>query len=276
MPALGLYEVLDGFENELELERELGVRAFEFNRELLVNEVGSIRVGVGSTRVGVGSTRVLGSDRVGLGSDRVGLGSDRVGLGSNRVGLGSDRAEVAKTLKDPNKTLTDPNQTLIDPKPLTDPKLTLVDPNKTLTDSNRTLIDPKTLVDPNPTLIDPNPPLGPYDFVFLHHDRLSQGGVEMMAKIVTAMKKTPDTAPIVFVGERPAARVYVVLGGIAMKKWFPELRCSPGQWAKGARGEEVLVTYSPEYILRLGPETPAVKKLKLAMWTSLKGVMQKS
>ncbi len=208
MPALGLYEVLDGFENELELERELGVRAFEFNRELLVK--------------GVGSTRVLGSDRVGLGSDRV---------------------EAAKTLKDPNKTLTDPNQTLIDP---------------------------------NKTLIDPNPTLGPYDFVFLHHDRLSQGGVEMMAKIVTAMKKTPDTAPIVFVGERPSARVYVVLGGIAMKKWFPELRCSPGQWAKGARGEEVLVTYSPEYILRLGPETPAVKKLKLAMWTSLKGVMQKS
>lgn len=195
MPALGLYEVLDGFENELELERELGVRAFEFNRELLVNEVGSIR-----------------------------------------VGLGSDRAEVAKTLKDPNKTLTDSKQ----------------------------------------TLIDSNPTLGPYDFVFLHHDKLSQGGVEMMTKIVTAMKKTPDTAPIVFVGERPSARVYVVLGGIAMKKWFPELRCSPGQWAKGARGEEVLVTYSPEYILRLGPETPAVKKLKLAMWTSLKGVMQKS
>ena len=201
MPALGLYEVLDGFENELELERELGVRAFEFNRELLVKGVGSDRVGVGSTRV-----------------------------------------EAAKTLIDPN-TLTDPKQTLIDP---------------------------------NKTLVDPNPTQGPYNFVFLHHDRLSQGGVEMMAKIVTAMKKTPDTAPIVFVGERPAARVYVVLGGIAMKKWFPELRCSPGQWAKGARGEEVLVTYSPEYILRLGPETPAVKKLKLAMWTSLKGVMQKS
>ena len=215
MPSLGLYEVLDGFENELELERELGVRAFEFNRELLIN-------GVGSTRVELGSSRVLGSDR---------------------VGLGSNSAEATKTLKDPNKTFTDPKQTLIDP-------------NKTLSDSN--------------------PTLGPYDFVFLHHDRLSQGGVEMMAKVVTAMKKTPDTAPIVFVGERPAARVYVVLGGIAMKKWFPELRCSPGQWAKGAKGEEVLVTYSPEYILRLGSETPAVKKLKLAMWTSLKGVMQKS
>ena len=221
MPSLGLYEVLDGFENELELERELGVRAFEFNRELLIN-------GVGSTRVELGSSRVLGSDR---------------------VGLGSNSTETTKTLKGLNKTLTD---------------------------SKQTLIDPKTLTDPKQTLIDPNPTLGPYDFVFLHHDRLSQGGVEMMAKIVTAMKKTPDTAPIVFVGERPAARVYVVLGGIAMKKWFPELRCSPGQWAKGAKGEEVLVTYSPEYILRLGPETPAVKKLKLAMWTSLKGVMQKS
>ena len=207
MPSLGLYEVLDGFENELELERELGVRAFEFNRDLLVK-------GVESTRVELGSSRVLGSDR---------------------IGLVSNSAEAARTL--------------------TDSKQTLIDPNKTLSDSN--------------------PTLGPYDFVFLHHDRLSQGGVEMMAKIVTAMKKTPDTAPIVFVGERPAARVYVVLGGIAMKKWFPELRCSPGQWAKGARGEEVLVTYSPEYILRLGPETPAVKKLKLAMWTSLKGVMQK-
>lgn len=227
MPSLGLYEVLDGFENELELERELGVRAFEFNRDLLVK-------GVESTRVELGSSRVLGSDR---------------------VGIGSDSAEATKTLKDPNKALTDSKQTLTDPKTLTNPKQTLIDPNKTLSDSN--------------------PTLGPYDFVFLHHDRLSQGGVEMMAKIVTAMKKTPDTAPIVFVGERPAARVYVVLGGIAMKKWFPELRCSPGQWAKGAKGEEVLVTYSPEYILRLGPETPAVKKLKLAMWTSLKGVMQK-
>ena len=149
MPSLGLYEVLDGFENELELERELGVRAFEFNRDLLVK-------GVESTRVELGSSRVLGSDR---------------------IGLGSNSAEAARTL--------------------TDSKQTLIDPNK--------------------TLIDSNPTLGPYDFVFLHHDRLSQGGVEMMAKIVTAMKKTPDTAPIVFVGERPAARVYVVLGGIAMK-----------------------------------------------------------
>ena len=183
MPTLGLYEVLDGIENALGLERELGVRAFEFDRAL----------------------------------------------------LGSSRVEATKMLPGSNP-------------PLPAPK---------------------------PTLSAPNHALAVYDFVFLHHAMLSQGGVEMMAKIVTAMKKTPATAPIVFVGERPPARVYIVLGGKAMKKWFPELHCSPGQWAKGAKGEEVLVTYSPEYILRLGPETPAVKKLKLAMWTSLKGVIQK-
>ena len=104
---------------------------------------------------------------------------------------------------------------------------------------------------------------------------LSSGGIAMMAKIVTAMKKTPDTAPIVFEGERPKARVYVVLGGLAMRKWFPELHCAAGQWAKGPRGEEVLVTYSPEFILRDGLDESAVKKLKVAMWTSLKGVMQR-
>ncbi len=114
-----------------------------------------------------------------------------------------------------------------------------------------------------------------YDFVFLHHKMLSAGAVTMMAKIVTAMKKTPETAPIVFTGERPKAKVYVVLGGKAMNQWFPELRCSPGQWARGPKGEEVLVTYSPEYILRFGAETPSVKKIKTEMWASLKGVLRK-
>jgi hypothetical protein len=114
----------------------------------------------------------------------------------------------------------------------------------------------------------------PCDFAFLHHRMLSNGGVEMMAKIVTAMKKTPESAPIVFTGERPNARIYVVLGGAALKMWFPELHCSPGQWAKGPKGEDVLVTYSPEFILRMG-DSQAVKKVKLDMWTSLKGVMKR-
>ena len=109
----------------------------------------------------------------------------------------------------------------------------------------------------------------------LHDGPLSSDGIEMMAKIVTAMHEAPDTAPIVFTGERPAAKIYVVLGSKAMKKWYPGMHASPGQWLRGREGEDVLVTYSPEYILRFGTVTPALMKLKREMWTSLKGVMQR-
>ena len=190
MPAVGLYEVLEGIEAELELERELGVRSVEIDRALL---------------------------------------------------------EGTETSKASTPSL---------PHSSTPP----------LKPSN-----PQTLKPSNPLPL----PQGLFDFAFLHHRMLSSGGIAMMAKIVTAMKKTPDTAPIVFEGERPKARVYVVLGGLAMRKWFPELHCAAGQWAKGPRGEEVLVTYSPEFILRDGLDESAVKKLKVAMWTSLKGVMQR-
>jgi hypothetical protein len=114
-----------------------------------------------------------------------------------------------------------------------------------------------------------------YDFVFLHDRQLSQGGVEMMAKIVTAMKKTADAAPIVFNGERPAAKAYVLLGSGALRKWLPGVKGAPGEWVKDQAGNSYLVTYSPEFILRMGPPTPAVKEIKMKMWTSLKGVMQR-
>ena len=126
----------------------------------------------------------------------------------------------------------------------------------------------------------PTPPL-PHSstpslsFAFLHDRPLSPSGIEMMAKIVTAMHETPETAPIVFTGERPPAKMYVVLGSEAMKKWYPGMRGAPGQWLRGRNGEDVLLTYSPEYLLRFGAATPALMKLKREMWTSLKGVMQR-
>ena len=112
-------------------------------------------------------------------------------------------------------------------------------------------------------------------FAFLHDRPLSPNGIEMMAKIVTAMHETPESAPIVFNGERPPAKMYVVLGSEAMKKWYPGMRGAPGQWLRGRDGEDVLLTYSPEYLLRFGAATPALMKLKREMWTSLKGVMQR-
>jgi len=114
-----------------------------------------------------------------------------------------------------------------------------------------------------------------YDLVFLHDKALSEGGIAMMAKIIPAMGKTPDTAPIVFTGEMPAAKVYVVLGGNALKKWFPGTPGAPGQWAQTTKAKNVLVTYSPEYILRFGTVTPSVQKLKREMWQSLKSVLQR-
>ena len=97
----------------------------------------------------------------------------------------------------------------------------------------------------------------------------------MMAKIITALKRTAENAPIVVAPPVPKAKIVVVLGGRAMKKYFPDMKGEPGQWLKTPEGSDVLITYSPEYILRFGTVTPAVQKLKKAMWHSLKAVVQR-
>ena len=111
------------------------------------------------------------------------------------------------------------------------------------------------------------------DLVFLHDRPLSPKGVEMMAKILNALGK-PD-APIVVVPPAPKAKVTVVLGGLALKRYFPGMKGEPGQWQKASDGRDVLITYSPEYILRFGTVTPAVQKIKQDMWLSLKAVKQR-
>ena len=75
----------------------------------------------------------------------------------------------------------------------------------------------------------PHSPTPSLSFAFLHDKPLSPGGIEMMAKIVTAMHETPESAPIVFNGGKPPAKMYVVLGSEAMKKWYPGMRGAPGQ-----------------------------------------------
>ena len=95
----------------------------------------------------------------------------------------------------------------------------------------------------------------------------------MMAKILNALGK-PD-APIVVAPPVPRAKVTVVLGGLALKKYFPGMKGEPGQWQKTPDGCDVLITYSPAYILRFGTVTPAVEKIKQDMWRSLKAVKQR-
>jgi hypothetical protein len=97
----------------------------------------------------------------------------------------------------------------------------------------------------------------------------------MMDKIADALCKGLKRAPVVTETPPPAAGIYVVLGSFALKKFFPALRGSPGQWLKTESGEAVLVSNSPEYILRFGVETESVKKIKQDMWRSLKTVVQR-
>ena len=81
--------------------------------------------------------------------------------------------------------------------------------------------------------------------VFLHDRPLTDAGREMMSKIVAAMGRTVETAPVVVAPPIPPADAYVVLGALALKKFFPGVRGEPGRWVKGPRGEDALVTYSP-------------------------------
>jgi hypothetical protein len=135
---------------------------------------------------------------------------------------------------------------------------------------------------PRPELSAPRPAAEPapsggdvFDFVFLHDRPLSAAGAEMISKITGAMKRTSATAPVVTAVPPPRAKIYVILGGNALKKFFPDMRGAPGQWVSTSSGASVLVTYSPEYILRFGEGASAVKKIKQDMWTSLKTVMQR-
>ena len=114
-----------------------------------------------------------------------------------------------------------------------------------------------------------------FDFVFLHDKPLTPAGVKMMAKIVNAMGRTADTAPVIVAPPLPQARAYIVLGALALRKYFPGVKGEPGQWVKSPDGTDALITYSPAFILRFPTVTEAVDKMKHDMWNSLKGVMQR-
>ena len=130
------------------------------------------------------------------------------------------------------------------------------------------------LLTPNSQLPTPNSPPS-LSFAFLYDKALSPSELEMMGKIVAALGKTPSTAPVVFDGPRPAAKAYIVLGSVALKKWFPGLTSTYGSWLSAPDAPQILYTYAPSYILRFATVTPAVQKIKKDMWQSIKSVLEK-
>lgn len=125
----------------------------------------------------------------------------------------------------------------------------------------------------------PPPPL-PHSstcpFLFIHDRPLSPEGAEMVGKITEALGETAESAPVVFAPPFPKAKVTVILGGRALRKWFPGRNAAPGQWVEGLFGEEALVSYSPEYILRISADGEELKKIKRRMWTDLKAAHRKA
>lgn len=197
-----LDEILDGFEAALELERELGVKSFAFDRSLL----------------------------------------DVASLQSKE----QPQPKVAQAFSPPPS----PRPESSSPRPEVQP-----------------IESPARVEEPSSAEM--------RDFVFLHHRVLSQKGNEMMAKIIVAMKCEAGESPIVIHPPAPPAKVYVVLGSLALKMFFPEASGTPGQWISLPNGSEALITYSPEYILRFQDGAPAQVDAKRKMWASLKGVMSR-
>ena len=197
-----LDEILDGFEAALELERELGVKSFAFDRSLL----------------------------------------DVASLQSKE----QPQPKVAQAFSSPPL----PRPESPSPRPEVQP-----------------IESPARVEEPSSAEM--------RDFVFLHHRVLSQKGNEMMAKIIVAMKCEAGESPIVIHPPAPPAKVYVVLGSLALKMFFPEASGTPGQWISLPNGSEALITYSPEYILRFQDGAPAQVDAKRKMWASLKGVMSR-
>lgn len=113
------------------------------------------------------------------------------------------------------------------------------------------------------------------DLVFLHDRALSPKGVEMMAKIITALGRTAENSPIVIAPPIPNAKIYVFLGVATLRKYMPGLRLGENCWGKSPKGKDVLLVKSPEEILRFATVTPAVQKIKEEMWRSLKAVRQR-
>lgn len=113
------------------------------------------------------------------------------------------------------------------------------------------------------------------DYVFIHDRPLSPKGVEMMAKTITALGKTAETAPVVVAPPIPEARTYVFLGAKALAKYQPEVRLAENAWGKSAKGRDILLVRSPEEIVRFTTVTPAIKKIKQGMWTALKQLQRR-
>lgn len=119
-----------------------------------------------------------------------------------------------------------------------------------------------------------SPVRGEYEFAFLADGILSPDARVMMEKVAAYMGKTLETAPLVCDGGLPHAKIHIVLGSTALKKWFPGKRAAPGQWFDAGGGAEAVVTRSPDRVLKATTKETLLD-LKKEMQAVFKTVLQR-
>jgi len=112
------------------------------------------------------------------------------------------------------------------------------------------------------------------EFVFLHHCPLNSVENEILVKSRAALGRSEEKTPLVYELPLPVTKVYVVLGGLALKKFFPSLIAGPGEVKQGPKGERVAVTYSPVFFRRFSGADLNAKKREF--WSTLKSAAQRA
>ncbi len=116
------------------------------------------------------------------------------------------------------------------------------------------------------------------DFAFIVAQRPQDAAAEMLRGMVAAMGYAMDQVKVVAAADaaaaRPAARVYIVLGGSdAFRAFAPGQRAALGLWTTVA-DVPTIVTYSPARILSyFGGDAAKLAKAKRQIWSDLKSAL---
>ena len=225
--------VLNGLEDYLELERELGKRTIiESSNNRIIELLGDLR----GDATAAGATRETGASRGtrGIGASALAVEATRE-TGATRETRGIGASDMSDGRGE---------------RPASPSKVEAV--------SHRFENESNIL-----------------SFAFIHDRPLSPKAVEMMSKIIVALGQTTESAPIAVAPPLPKARFYVFLGNRALQKYLPGVRAEENHWFKTPKGLDALFVRSPEDIVRFATVTPALQKIKQAMWLALKTISQR-
>ena len=192
--------------------------------------------------------------------------------------LGTRTVEIDRALLVPPSA--EPETPLATPKPVSasQPQSNVADhvPQKTVSASAippppvaRQNSVPASSMHPPALPAQPVAPQCNVDIAFFTGRELSAKGLEAMEKIFGAIKKIKPNVSICM-NEETKARVCVLLGAEALRKYLPTARPLRGAWVS-VQGMPAIMTFSPDYIFSHFQEgSPNMNKAKTEMWNDIK------